>query len=408
MSALMQIWLDTSAVFASTGYAFFTVQANLVCIVILAILLYRQQDSSDQTEAGIIWVRLIFLQILCCLSRIFRVLDDVSLLPGNTVSHFSFAALNMLLFSLMCWMVFVHNELYQKSKLLDSFPVKVLVFLPCLINTIMILISPFTGFYFGISGENITRGVLYPLMMVLSAGYPAASVIIAILRRRRMTRYERDAASLAAVYPAVFAIFGPLQALNWKMPLLCYVIVIADIFVNLSYSDSLILTDHLTKIPNKNGLMQHLAERLGQENPEGLHVFAVDIDALGGINSSHGRLEGDHALVLVAEALQKFRSNEHDCYISRYLGDEFILTADIWDNEERDLFIEHIRNYVSNAAMSEKLAYHLRVSIGWSKYEQFSKTETISGLIEEADRSLLENREQKRFQSMWQGSASQE
>ena len=112
--------------------------------------------------------------------------------------------------------------------------------------------------------------------------------------------------------------------------------------------------------------------------------------------------------MLVAKALQNFRKNEHDCYIARYLGDEFIITADILDKEELDLFVEHIRNYVSNAVMSERLNYHLRVSIGWSKYEQFSRTETISGLIEEADRSLLEDREQKSFQSMWQGSAEQE
>ncbi len=408
MSALIQLWRDTSAAFASTGYAFFTVQANIVCLVILAVLFYRQQDSADQTDAGIIWSRLLILQMFYCLSWIFRVLDDVSLVPGNITSQYFFAAVNLLLFSVMCWMVFVHTELYQKSDLLDTLDAKILFFLPCLFNIIMLILSPFTGFYFDISGAFMTRGILYPLMLCLSAGYPAVSVIITVMRRRKMTRYERDAASLAAIYPAVFAVFGPLQSMNWKMPMLCYVIVIADIFVNLSYTDSLILTDHLTKIPNKNGLMQHLAARLAQENPEGLHVFAVDVDDLGGINSSHGRLEGDHALVLVSEALQKFRKNEHDCYISRYYGDEFILTADILDNEELDLFIEHIRNYVSNMAMSARLHYHLRVSIGWAKYEQFSRTETISGLIEEADRSLLEDREQKRFQNMWHGSADQE
>ncbi len=408
MSPLFTLWLDSSAAFASTGYAFFTVQANIVCIIILAVLFYRQQDSSEQTDAGIVWSRLLILQIIYCLSWIFRVLDDVSLLPGNLASQFFFAAMNLVLFFVMCWMVFVHTELYQKSTLLDSFAAKALIFLPCLINTIMLMLSPFTGFYFDISGDTMTRGTLYPLMLALSVGYPAMSVITTILRRKRMTRYERDAASFAAIYPAVFAIFGPLQSLNWKMPLLCYVIVIADIFVNLSYTDSLILTDHLTKIPNRNGLMQHLAARLGQVNPEGLHVFAVDIDDLGGINSSHGRLEGDHALVLVAEALQKFRKNEHDCYISRYYSDEFILTADIQDREELELFIEHIRNYVSNMAMSARLNYHLRVSVGWARYEQFSRTETISGLIEEADRSLLEDREQKRFQSIWHTTAGHE
>ena len=78
-----------------------------------------------------------------------------------------------------------------------------------------------------------------------------------------------------------------------------------------------------------------------------------------------------------------------------------MIAADINDAEERELFIEHIRNYISNAAMSKKLNCHIRVSIGWAKYEPYSRTETISGLLEEADRAMTESKEQKKFQTMW-------
>ncbi len=56
---------------------------------------------------------------------------------------------------------------------------------------------------------------------------------------------------------------------------------------------------------------------------------------------------------------------------------------------------------MNNAGISERLPYHLRVSIGWAKYEAFSRTETISGLIGEADRALIDWKEQQKFQSVW-------
>ena len=238
-------------------------------------------------------------------------------------------------------------------------------------------------------------------VLAVSLVYPLMSVVFAVFRRRNMSRFERDTSHAVAMYPVLLLVVAPIQALNWRIPLLCHAIVIADLFIYISHVNSLILVDPLTQIPNRNGLMQALAERLEQGNPERLHVFAVDIDDMGTVNSSRGRLEGDHALVLVADALKKFRDTEHPCYVSRYYGDEFILTADIQDDEERELFIEHIHNYVSNAATADRLPYHLRVSVGWSKYELFSRTETISGLIEEADRAMTDDREQRKFQTLW-------
>lgn len=401
-SALIKVWQDCAAAFSSSGYSFFTLEANFVCIIILAVLFTRQQNSSDQTEAGIALARLIVIQIIYCLSWMLRVLADVSILPGSLIPMYIFTAMSFAILSVMCWQVFVYSELCQKSQTLDALSTRILAALPCVFNIIMLIASPFTGLYFDISDGTITHGVLYPLMTGICIGYVTVSALLTLVRRNGMTRYERDSFPLMAVYTAIFAVCGTLQAFNWKMPIMCYAIVIADILVYLSYADGLISVDPLTKIANKNGLMHHLAERLGQENPESLHVFAVDVEDMSAINSSYGRIEGDRALTVTAGALKKLCEEEHKCFISRYYGDEFIITADIQDKEELELFVEHIHNYVNNAGISERLHYHLRVSIGWARYEAFSRTETISGLISEADRALLEGREQRGFQSVWQ------
>lgn len=401
-SALIKVWNDCAAAFDSSGYAFFTIEANLVCMIILAVLFFRQQTSSDQTEAGVIWVKLLLVQIIYCLSWIFRVLSDASIFPDSLAAQYTFAALNMSLFGLICWQIFMYSELSQKSELLTTFSSKALSAIPLAFNFLMLIFSPFTGFYWDISSGVLVRGRLYFLMIAMCIGYPALAVLMTLLRRQRMSRYERGAMPLATVCASAFMVFVFLQILNWKIPILCYVMVITDIFVHLSYADSLVSVDPLTQIPNRNGLIRRLSQRLGQADPENLHVFAVDVDDLRGINSQHGRTEGDHALIITAEALKKFCAEEHPCEVYRYHGNEFIIVADIYDKEELELFVEHIRNYVSNASISHRLPYHLRVSIGWSKYEQFSRMETVSGLIDEAGRALIEGREQRNFQAVWQ------
>ena len=400
-SSLAKLWTDTLNAFNGSGYALFSIEAHLFCAVVLVLLFMRQQNSSGQEER-LIWLRLLFLQVLYCLARIFRVLADVDIIPRTLTAQYMAAALTFGLFGCICWQMFIYTETCQGSRLVSTLWRRTLSVLPFAFNAAMLIASPFTGWYIDLSGGEVSLGVLCPLMFLVDMSYSVVALALCIMRRRKMTRYERDTAPFMAVYPAFLMICGPLQLMAGKMPFMCYVMAVADVLVYTGYADSLVSVDPLTKIPNRNAFTRILAERLGRENPGTVHVFAVDVEDLASVNSSHGRQEGDKVLVTVAGALRKFRTEEHRCYACRYQGDEFMITADIKDTEERELFAEHIRNYVSNAAVSQGLRYHVRVNIGWSKYEPYSRTETISGLIEEAERSMSESREQRNFREMWQ------
>ena len=404
-SAILRAWDECAAVFNATGYSFFKIEAHVVCTLVLIILFNYQLNSSDQTESRIAWFRLVFVQILYCISGIIRVFIDIEIIPKSPMSQYLGTAINFGLFVCICWLVFVYVELYQKSTLMNSLKNKILVVSPLIFTVIMLGIIPFTGLYSKITDEIMTSGTFFIFMFLMNLIYPLISLIFSIYRRKKMTKYERDTIpGIAIYYPAIFLICGPLQAFNWRVPFLCYAILVADIFVYINYADSLVSVDPLTKIPNKNGMIRYLSERLRELNNEEnenedknlLYVFAVDIDGLGTINSHYGRSEGDKVLILTARALKKFRDEAHTCYASRYYGDEFMIIAEIQDKDELEIFVEHIKNYINNAAVSEGLPYHLRVNIGWSVYKKFSKTESISGLIEEAEKMLDEKREQKR------------
>lgn len=382
-----------------------TIEANVVCVIILIFLLNRQQSALTSAEVRIVWNALLSAQIFYCLSEIARILLNLHVLHENFSARYLILAVNFSLLACVCWLTFLYTELCQKAGLMKPFLNKILSAGIFIFTLAIIIIAPFTKAVINLSDGTLSIGLLFYFMVMLVTAYPVVAMMFALLRRKKMTRYERAAVPVISIFPALIIPFVPLQAVFWQVPLMCYAIVIADLFMYMNYADSLVSVDPMTKIPNRNGLIRNLSERLSkiqkENSEEPLYLFAVDVDNLGAINSKFGRSEGDRALILIAGALKKFSEEAHECNPFRYYGDEFMIIADINDDEELEIFVERVRNYISNLSTTHNLHYHLRVSIGYAKYERYSRTETISGLIEEAGRMLAENQEQRKFQNLW-------
>ncbi len=411
-NAIIQAWRDFEIPFENTSYAFFAIEANMICMLILAILLSKQQAASGKSETQVMYVRSLFVQVLYCLSGILRVLVDINIIQKTPTSQYVITAVNFGLYACFCWLLFVYTAYNQDLDLMERSDLKIISVVPFLINILLLLLNPLNEFFVYFENNNLMPGALFSFMISINTAYPAAALILIVMHQVKAGEYELKNITLLSLYPVLFLIIAPLQALNWKVPMMCYAMTIVSIFIYISYADSLVSVDPLTKFANRNGLTRNLTERFrtGLEQDGELdklsllHLFAVDIDDLGMINSSYGRNEGDHALLTVAEALKKFRDQEHSCYIARYYGDEFMLVTNIKDPDELELFMEHVRNYINNEVVRAGLRYKIRVTIGYAKYETFTKTETLAGLIEESERSLNENKEQRKFQSVWQQS----
>ena len=421
--SLLRIWNETMAALVTTGYGLFHIEAQIVAAIVIAIIFNHQLATSTQSEARIYWLRLLFAQFVYCVTSVFRVLVNLNILSNSPMVAYSILALNFFSMHAAAWLAFVYVEVSQNNSwLAGSLKNKILTAIPIMLEAFIFIFSPISGTSFDFHTGSLKIGPLFTVMMTTAPLYYFAAAALATYRRAKMTRYERDTSEVIGIYPAVLFIVICAQALNWKIPLFCNAIMIADVYIYIKYSDSLVSIDPLTQILNKNGLIFVLSEALqklnsaavdekealnvalaGEKQDEkDLYLIAVDVDDLNEINASYGRMDGDKVLIVVADALKKFSDEAHECYVSRYYGDEFILMAEIKDQNELDIFVEHVRNYIGNAAIIAKLPYYLHVNVGWAKYEKFSKLETVSGLIEEATRSLNENKEQRKFQTFWQ------
>jgi diguanylate cyclase (GGDEF)-like protein len=160
---------------------------------------------------------------------------------------------------------------------------------------------------------------------------------------------------------------------------------------------SLSFTDELTGLHNRRGftmLAQQELALLGRQKRNALLLF-VDLDRFKEVNDTHGHLEGDAALVAVAELLRNtFRRSD---IIGRVGGDEFlVLVADTRERSD-DLILTRLRERVAAENASGRRPYALALSVGMAEAtpETTGTAPSLDALMAVADAALYEEKRRK-------------
>ena len=114
----------------------------------------------------------------------------------------------------------------------------------------------------------------------------------------------------------------------------------------------------------------------------------IDINDFKRINDQYGHLEGDAALILLAEILKQVASRFKGL-ISRFGGDEFFVVLEARDDEEVDRFRQELLDAVDAFNASSGKPYELTISMGLAYYDPAL---TIPDLIGAADQALYRNK----------------
>ncbi len=191
---------------------------------------------------------------------------------------------------------------------------------------------------------------------------------------------------VSAVALAVFAVLS-FFALKYSMNTTTYLLVFAIVttFMNEQYNK--IRIDNLTKLYNRYGMDIELKEQLRQyerEHEDSFYIIACDLDNFKHINDTWGHLEGDRALVLIADVLarvaDRFCSN-----VFRIGGDEFVI---ITDTSEQGLAVD-----ITNAIKAEldnidfRNDFDIKMSIGVALYDGVTP---VDELLNNADKKMYE------------------
>jgi diguanylate cyclase (GGDEF)-like protein len=153
-------------------------------------------------------------------------------------------------------------------------------------------------------------------------------------------------------------------------------------------------TDSLTNVHNRRSLMERLEHetKVAARSSDPLCVAIIDLDHFKAYNDDLGHLEGDRALVGVAQVLStRLRATD---LVGRYGGEEFVLVLPQTDSAGARQLLDELRFLVHELRLTRPLTF----SGGVAQWDGF---ESVDELIGRADHALYlakdAGRDQVRF-----------
>ena len=359
------------------------------CIsVMLIIIIGLKSNGLSKMVAQRNFSKALNSQVIFFLSDTFYVLALSGLLIYNATVVISLKTVYFFSTTLMCYYWFLYFEYLQDSPLVKSrrnvrFS-SVLVW----IMAGLLFINLFTGILFYVDGDGMyKRGSLFLIQYILSYIYVLITCFRALLGVFPEKNHARKRTLiLLALFPVVPAIAGILQFIYPQLPLACGALSLATLIMYLNWTDQMISIYPLTRLNNRNQLNYTFDMWVKEQNSDKpLYLFIIDADHFKQINDRYGHIEGDEALISIAEALRsgctKLKSRAS---IARFGGDEFVILAHA-DEMETDTVKKSIREALEITNKEMQRPYALSVSIGVTKV---NPNTSLSEVVTQADKEL--------------------
>ena len=299
--------------------------------------------------------------------------------------------------SLLCFFWFLYFEHIQESPFVRSRRRVWISSALVWISGILLFINLFTGICFRVDADGAyERGPAFILLYLLSYPYVFFTCIRAFTRLFKRQYYsQRKMLIKLALFPIAPAIAGLIQFFAPELPVACAALSIATLIIYMDWTEEMISVDPLTHLNNRK-MIDYYYEQWhdNKEDNAALYLLLVDANRFKSINDTYGHLEGDKALIRIADAMRlALRGHNRRFNIARYGGDEFVIL--IWD--ENEVAIENLKARISRTLhrLNKEAGspYELSVCIG---SEKASHDTSLKDLIELADEHLYAEKEKLR------------
>lgn len=376
-------------------YAFTYYLNNTACIIIMLLILRLHLKSLDKTITARVFTFLIVSVIL------YFIFDLCCGLLENDVWHKSqmiSAILNLGFFFssyLIGYFAFMYSECEINNTWMFNNKKLYLSFIPTLILIVLTFLTLKFRFFFyiDINGEYI-KGPYYFLVLLFAYGYLLLIGIKNFILYFNKKYYLKKEILLSMSSFVIFPlIFGIIQAFHTGISIICLGTTISLVQVFISMQNKRITIDSLTKLNNRDKLMQHLDSKINNVINNDIYFVMIDIDNLKHINDTFGHVEGDRAIKTIADILKQ-SCGHYTCMLARYAGDEFSI---VFEGSLES--VEKLKNDIyTNLKVYQELTngkYNLEVSLGYSRYDRF-KMKNIVELIASADDELYKEKARKK------------
>jgi len=157
--------------------------------------------------------------------------------------------------------------------------------------------------------------------------------------------------------------------------------------------EALSMTDELTKLNNRRSFLDYIdiIWRQSRRLQLPVNILMIDVDYFKKYNDSLGHLEGDKALIAIAQCMKNQIKRDTD-FVARFGGEEFVCLLPYIEKENAVNFAKELVQSVENMKIHHpvsEISKYVTISVGMASVvpnEQNSPTQ----LLNEADKALYE------------------
>lgn len=363
---------------------------NLFAFLVCLLILIRRIKMFDNRKVNSIFIGLVISAMgILFMDYLWGVYDSMVATKDFVTSYIINAVYYLFLGSTpLIW--FIYSENVQNSKIANNKKYLILCCIPSIVYLVLVITSAF-GFGFFTIGENgeYFRGQLYIYQVIQCYAYLLLTCVKACILAFRNENYaKRNSYLILAGFIVLPAIFGVLQVVFFGVPFLSLGIALAIAQAHIQMQEELISLDSLTGINNRSQMIKYLSSKMNDKNSHS-YLVILDLDNFKSINDIYGHVEGDKALIRVAEVLRMY-SNKYKAFISRYAGDEFIMIIDSIEALDDKQISQELNLMISELNVHDDVKYKLNISVGMTKIDH--SIDSIPKYIELADKALYENK----------------
>ena len=373
---------------SQTLYALVYLEINLMAVALIGIILYKSSGLSKMV-AQRNFAMTICAEMLFFLSDTAAVMITSGLVPFSSAGLMAAKTTYFFSTTLMCFFWFVYFEHMQGSPFVQNRKSIWLSSVLVWIMGILLIINLFTGILFYVDEDGqYCRGKLFAIQYLLSYIYVYITCFRAFIGLfDEKKRSQRKLLKALALFPIAPAGAGIVQFLYPQLPLACATLSLATLLMYMMWLDDMISVDPLTRLNNRKQLTYHYEQ---WKSDEPAYILMIDANKFKQINDTYGHIQGDAALVRIADALRIACSNlPKRANIARYGGDEFVVFAREATEEQIDELCDHIHGELHRLNKEDNSPFDLTVSIGVAKVRQGT---ALKDAIEKADQKLYEEK----------------
>ena len=390
---------ETEEMHLSSAASFLYIEVNLLCVLICGVILIRCLRSIDKRRKARYFCSMTIcfeINFLCDL--VWRIIDNHHASTPISLNYL----INCLYFSagtLGCYFWFMYAEISQGGWASRRQRNAWLVLLPALGLIGITIASCRTGWVFSIDENNrYLRGPLHLWQLWLSFAYVLLTSAKALCKAFQKKHFERrmELLSLAAfmLLPLGFVLLQVIYL--GQVPTLCMGYTVTLLVVYLNILDQRITIDPLTQVYNREQMVRYLSHKLRSAGEDSsLFLLMLDADNFKHINDRYGHMEGDSALIRIAETLR--RTAPRNAFVGRYGGDEFVVIGNAATPAQIRSLCQQIHLALQQANADALVPYQLDVSIGCAI--QHPGCVTIPDFIRAADADLYKTKREKKQRS---------